>query len=584
MRYAVPAKNKESSISSLDCHRIQVYFGRMFRLFRICAKITALCSILSGSPEQVAVLYNSNEGESARLARYYADQREIPDRNVIGLPLSSALNISREEFIKTMYNPLLRALANTGLARIEAMEEPQDILGRDRYELKSLDIRYLVTVWGVPVHIDEVEDINDLPLREALFANHPLAPQFVEGPLARNEASVDAELALLFQTDAPVQGFIPNPLFRQSDLSQDSHILRVARLDGPSTRAVRRMIDYTLQAESQGLKGAAYVDLDTRDGGYAQGNEWLSNCARLFQQLGFETFVDERSSVFPITHRMDAPALYAGWYAHNLTGPFRLPGFQFPPGAIAVHIHSFSAQNLRQAQRNWCGPMIDRGVTATVGNTAEPYLQFSHNVDAFFLGLANGWNLADAAYFALPVLSWQAVVLGDPLYRPFKVDLSTQKESIGGANTTVFDSYVIMRAMNLALADGERGVALRTGRRGLFRAPGIALGLKVAKILKEMDEHEAASRSLGFARMLPNFSSQDWIPMAEIAEVLVDLGNPSAAHQIMEKILSANNLPNSLEIHLLRRAIPIAERSASEATALDWRIRLKELTAPPAEE
>jgi len=40
-------------------------------------------------------------------------------------------------------------------------------------------------------------------------------------------------------------------------------------------------------------------------------------------------------------------ALYYGWYAGNVAGPFSQPGFKFVPGAIAAHIHSYSAATLR---------------------------------------------------------------------------------------------------------------------------------------------------------------------------------------------------------------------------------------------
>jgi uncharacterized protein (TIGR03790 family) len=47
--------------------------------------------------------------------------------------------------------------------------------------------------------------------------------------------------------------------------------------------------------------------------------------------------------------------LYFGWYAGAVNGPFTVPVFRFPPGAIAVHIHSYSAQSLRSDKQYWCG-------------------------------------------------------------------------------------------------------------------------------------------------------------------------------------------------------------------------------------
>ena len=61
------------------------------------------------------------------------------------------------------------------------------------------------------------------------------------------------------------------------------------------------------------------------------------------------------------------------------------------------------------------------GVTATLGTVFEPYLQFTHRPSLFLRALSRGKNFGDAVYYALPALSWQAVAIGDPLYRPFKV-------------------------------------------------------------------------------------------------------------------------------------------------------------------
>ena len=44
-------------------------------------------------------------------------------------------------------------------------------------------------------------------------------------------------------------------------------------------------------------------------------------------------------------------AYYLGWYSGSVEGPISRADFQFLPGAVAVHIHSFSAGSLRDAPR-----------------------------------------------------------------------------------------------------------------------------------------------------------------------------------------------------------------------------------------
>ena len=63
--------------------------------------------------------------------------------------------------------------------------------------------------------------------------------------------------------------------------------------------------------------------------------------------------------------------------------------------------------------------MMD-GVTATMGAVAEPYLAAFPKPHRFFAELVKGRCLAEAFYRAKPFNSWQMVLIGDPLYRPFE--------------------------------------------------------------------------------------------------------------------------------------------------------------------
>jgi tetratricopeptide (TPR) repeat protein len=50
---------------------------------------------------------------------------------------------------------------------------------------------------------------------------------------------------------------------------------------------------------------------------------------------------------------------------------------------------------------------------------AEPYLDASIRADILFPAYLAGFNLAESFYLAMPYLSWQTMVVGDPLCRPF---------------------------------------------------------------------------------------------------------------------------------------------------------------------
>ena len=65
--------------------------------------------------------------------------------------------------------------------------------------------------------------------------------------------------------------------------------------------------------------------------------------------------------------------------------------------------------------------MLEKGVAATLGPVAEPYIQAFPMPDLFFPLVVEGrLTLAECYALSNPYWSWQMVLIGDPLYRPFK--------------------------------------------------------------------------------------------------------------------------------------------------------------------
>jgi hypothetical protein len=313
------------------------------------------------------------------------------------------------------------------------------------------------------------------------------------------------------------------------------------------------------------------------------GNDWLAGTARVFEAMGYDLDHDTARGTFQGDHRMDAPVLYAGWYARHVDGPFALPGFVFPPGAIAAHLHSFSAVPLRSETRGWVGPFVERGVSATFGNTAEPYLRFTHQFNLFFAALAEGWNFADAAYIALPALSWQNVSIGDPLFRPFAANLEEQWKGIGNPLNILADQYLVLRRINLLEAAGNPEEALRTANRGMREAPGPALALKRAQMLEARDQPENARKGLAFLADLDPGDSLDWGLYAEIADTLLRLGDARSALKIYRK-LERQSMPEKVQLAFLKRGIQAAEKAGDSGLAIEWRTRVTPPPPPPKEE
>ncbi len=181
-------------------------------------------------------------------------------------------------------------------------------------------------------------------------------------------------------------------------------------------------MDKALAAESNGFWGRAYIDsrnLQTNDT-YYPGDRWMLTSAQICRQQGFDVEVDTNAETLPESFPLSQVAIYAGWYDGDVSGPFKLPKVEFMPGAFAYHLHSFSAETIRSSTNRWCGPLLAKGATCTMGCVYEPFLQFTPNIAFFLESWFNGYTFGEAAWTSQLALSWQTTVIGDPLYQPFK--------------------------------------------------------------------------------------------------------------------------------------------------------------------
>jgi Flp pilus assembly protein TadD len=64
--------------------------------------------------------------------------------------------------------------------------------------------------------------------------------------------------------------------------------------------------------------------------------------------------------------------------------------------------------------------LIHDGITGIAGHVADPYLEATIRPDILFPSYLSGFNLIESYYLSMPYLSWQTVVVGDPLCAPFR--------------------------------------------------------------------------------------------------------------------------------------------------------------------
>jgi uncharacterized protein (TIGR03790 family) len=196
----------------------------------------------------------------------------------------------------------------------------------------------------------------------------------------------------------------------------------VSRLDGPSFEIAKGLIDKAITAEKTGLRGIAYIDsrgiIDDKKP-YSPGHfdQSLRDLA-VFTKFRTEMAVkEERTEKLFEPNSCPQTAIYCGWYSLKKY----VDAFDFVDGAVGYHISSWEAVDLRDPNSSqWCPAMLKDGITATLGAVAEPYLHSFPEPKEFFLELFNGHCLVEAYYHTNPFNSWQLVLIGDPMYRPFK--------------------------------------------------------------------------------------------------------------------------------------------------------------------
>ncbi|MGZ4973737.1 MAG: TIGR03790 family protein [Limisphaerales bacterium] len=400
----------------------------------------ALSSFAANDGNDVVVVFNSAMPESKDVADHYAQMRSVPAAQVIGFALPQIETMSRDEYRDELQNPLLKYL------------EKQNLFTFKSAKLTEAKVRYIVLCYGVPIRIDADSSISEK------------IPAEFKGELRKNGAAVDSELAWLPNAFAklPLAGPLSNPLFRATNsavMNPTNGIIIVTRLDGPTPQIARALVDKAITAERDGLWGRAYFDMRSiTNATFADADTNFLIAAQCSQQMGFETVIDKKPETFPKTFPMSQIALYGGWYDENVSGPFTRPNVEFMPGAFAYHLHSYSAQTLRSTNTHWAGPLLAAGATATMGAVDEPFIEGLPDMGVFFTRwLLLHTTYGEAAYSSLKTVSWQDIVIGDPLYNPFRKPAQQLHEELAKRGSKLIEwSHLKVVDLNLALGTPVR--------------------------------------------------------------------------------------------------------------------------------
>jgi Tfp pilus assembly protein PilF len=264
----------------------------------------------------------------------------------------------------------------------------------------------------------------------------------------------------------------------------------------------------------------------------------------------------------------------------------------FSPGSIAANLASFDARTFRQPPDEWrpttspdkagwfegsgdalIGDFVRQGVSGVSGQVAEGYVLGAVRPEILFPAYLAGFNLAEAFYLAAPTLSWQLVVVGDPLCAPFgRTPLSREAlEEPTNPVTQLPDLFATRRVAALLDANrdlpeaalpmvvrfqtllmrGDRVGARHALEKAVELAPRAAgLVITLAQLQEEAGEHDAAIAH--YRRAL------------EVQPASIIALNNLALALAVRRNAPAEALP------LARRAVQIAPRAGIVLDTLGW--------------
>ncbi len=349
----------------------------------------AAAAAFAQSPDTVLVVFNRAAPVSRRIAEYYVARRHIPAANVCPIDAPPQETIYREAYDRTIAAPVAQCLKSRGLIE---------------------KVLYIATALGVPLRIDG------------------------PGGLTTDRASVDSELAALYidlhgTAGHPQEGPLRNPFFdrtQQPFRHPGVPIYLVCRLAAYDVEGVKALIDRSLAARNRGR-----VILDMQSNSDQPGDNWLRRAAALLPKD--RVLLDQTERV--IEGEKDVIG-YAGWGSNDSHRKRRFLKFQWLPGALATEYVSTDGRTFQRPPENWnltswtdrahwfagspqslAADFLVEGATGASGHVFEPYLAMTPRPDLLFPAYLAGRNLAESFYLSLPAISWQNIVIGDPLCR-----------------------------------------------------------------------------------------------------------------------------------------------------------------------
>ena len=522
--------------------------ARRLALLLACA-LWVLTGVASAqSAANVLLVVNDASPESKDIGDYYARARQIDTTHIVHLTTPVTDGVSREVYAGAIEAPIGRWLAK---------------------HLLQDQILYIVLTKGVPLRI--------------------------EGSGGQNGtiASVDSELTLLYRrmtgVRTQVTGRTDNPYFLGERPVADakrftrmaSDIYLVSRLDGFTVADVKALIDRGLKPARDGQ-----IVLDQRATSVDRGGDaWLAEAANRLGAAGQTARVTLEGTRAIAT--ATGPVLgYFSWGSNDPANQLRKTGLTFANGAIGGEFVSTDGRTFREPTTEWrpapagattggqslAADLIRDGLTGVTAHVSEPYLDAIARPQILFPAYLGGFGLVEAYYLAMPFVSWQNIVVGDPLVAPFQTAPLSDAEIHHGMDD----------ALALPKLFGERLMASlkATG----LKPDALALGVRADSLTAQGRPDEEVLPLLERATALEPRLAAAQLRLATAAELRGDTDAAIGRYRAILAVepnnpIALNNLAYSLADKKgdAKAALPLAEQaykltgqSATVADTLGW--------------
>lgn len=344
----------------------------------------SLLSLISA--DQVLVVVNQASALSKTTAEYYVTRRHVPLDHLCRIDAPAVEEIARGVYDKQVAAPIAACLKSRNLIE---------------------KILAIVTTAGVPLRIAGTGEGMQTTI-----------------------ASVDSELSLLYadlhHRPHPLPGPYANPFYNST--SEFRHpqfpMYLVTRLTGYDFADIKGLVD---RASGSKNTGKFVIDLKVHDN--TPGNSWLRAAADALPKD--RVILDESDRVLLNEHDVIG---YASWGSNDPQRTQRFLGFHWLPGAIMTEFVSFNGRTFAMPPKEWTlgnwsdvktyfggqpqdltADYIHEGVTGASGHVYEPFLGLTPRPDLLLPAYYRGGTLAESYYRSIPALSWQNIVVGDPL-------------------------------------------------------------------------------------------------------------------------------------------------------------------------